>query len=129
MLLDYCAGRLDPAAQVLLEDHLENCRDCQDFCDAQTALWKTLDHCPAPQPDPAFDARLLAGLPRRQPWLAWVRGISWKPAIPAVAVLALYFVVIAPRAPVPPQTGPDTQQVEQALADLDMLQQLKLDAR
>ena len=54
--------------------------------------------------------------------------LSWKPVLPAAAVLAAYFVVVTPQPPPQQQlvAGADVQEVEQTLQDLEMLQQLKL---
>ncbi|WP_321471730.1 hypothetical protein [uncultured Paludibaculum sp.] len=135
VLMDYCAGHLDRQSQEILELHIANCLHCKEFCADQRAVWKTLDVWrPAPL-DPGFDARLFALIQERPGWttrvVSWLREVSWKPAIPAAALLTAYFVIVAPMPPAPriTQTRAEVQQVEQALADLDMLQQLKLSDR
>lgn len=127
VLLDFCAGRLAPADQATLEEHIDNCLACKEFCDGQLTVWEALDSWEAEPVSRSFDTRLLAALPRRSRLTAWFSGISWKPAIPVAAVLALYFSILTPR--VPPPVSSEVQQVEQTLADLDMLEQLKLSDR
>ncbi|MGC4048847.1 MAG: hypothetical protein QM757_04910 [Paludibaculum sp.] len=130
--MEYCAGRLDESQKVLLEEHIANCLYCQKFCDAQNAVWTSLEAWEPGPVDAQFDARLMARIEAPPTWRMtlrrWMGELSWKPVLPAAAVLAAYFVVVAPQ-PQPQQplvAGAEVQQVEQTLQDLEMLQQLKL---
>lgn len=130
VLLDYCAGTLDPARAAEFSRHLEGCVDCRRLVETQREVWSTLDRWTAAEVSPDFDARLYARIAREQAkpaWTAWFRPL-WKPALPlavACAVLAVGFLVRPPR---PVDNSPqvradkiDIEQVEQTLADLDML--------
>ncbi|MBN9663012.1 MAG: hypothetical protein J0H49_32740 [Acidobacteria bacterium] len=135
LLLEYCAGRLDESQKVLLEEHLANCLHCMEFCEKQNAVWKGLDAWDAGPVDTGFDARLMARIEARPTWRTtlrrWLGELSWKPVLPAAAVLAAYFVVVTPQPPPQQQlvAGADVQEVEQTLQDLEMLQQLKLSVK
>ncbi|MGJ5818697.1 anti-sigma factor family protein [Paludibaculum fermentans] len=132
LLMEYCAGRLDEGHKSLLEEHIANCLHCLEFCKEQQRVWTALDGWEPEPVDAGFDARLMARIEARPAWQStwrrWLGELSWKPVLPAAAVLAAYFVVMMPQ-PQPQQplmAGAEVQQVEQALQDLEMLQQLKL---
>ena len=81
-----------------------------------------------------FDRRLYARIAREAPpsWLTrcreWLGGISWKPALPAAALVATWILLVAPLTPPPAevQDRVETQQMAHTLEDLDMLQQIDL---
>ncbi len=131
-LVEYCAGRLDEQHKALLEEHIANCFFCIEFCTEQQRVWSALDAWEPAPVDPRFDARLLARIEARPTLMTkvrqWLGEISWKPVLPAAAVLAAYFVMVTPQPPAqqPLMAGAEVQQVEQTLQDLEMLQQLKL---
>lgn len=138
LLLDFCARRLDPARTSALEAHLVHCPSCRRFCEAQRALWNSLDSWKLSDPGWDFNHRLrqrLAHQASARRWLCrlrpWKSSISWKPAIPLVAAFALWLVVFPPasrRSPTPPALSQD-EQIERILEDVDMLRQLPLEAR
>jgi anti-sigma-K factor RskA len=76
-----------------------------------------------------FDRRLYARLNERrsavQRLQGWLGGVRWQPAMPAAAVVAAYALLMAytPQSTVQERAAPH---VEQALDDLDMLQQLPI---
>jgi|WetSurMetagenome_2_1015567.scaffolds.fasta_scaffold239696_2 hypothetical protein len=135
-LLDFCAGRADSR----LTRHVEGCPACAKYCDEQMRLWSLLDVWTVEPPAEVCDAHLLTRLQAAErPGLrsllrGWLAGISWKPAIPAAALFAVWVAFTTPApAPVPVHTvttpAAQTVEAEQAastLEDLEMLQQLKL---
>jgi anti-sigma factor RsiW len=139
ILVDYCAGTLDPARVDEFVQHFQTCDGCRRAVEAQREVWGVLDGWTPPQVSPDFDARLYARIAREgaaPQWKRWLRGVLhpagphpfWKPAVglaAACAVLAVGFLV---RTPNPVDTSKqiradnvDIEQVEQTLADLDML--------
>lgn len=138
LLLDYCARKLDPARSAALEAHIEICPSCRQFRDAQRLVWDSLDSWEVSDSGWDFNRRLRQRLEEEDAapqWLdnlrAWHSGISWKPAIPLAAALALWLAVFPPysqnntSSPNPPQG----EQLERVLEDVEMLRQLPLEAR
>ncbi|MBI5083415.1 MAG: zf-HC2 domain-containing protein [Acidobacteria bacterium] len=134
LLLDYCARRLDPSRRAALEAHIGLCPSCREFSQAQRLVWEALDAWDSSGGAADFDRRLYQRISeeRKPPWAdrltAWTAEISWKPALPAAAALALW-VTFFPVRPTEEAEGFErvaAEQVEGALEDLDMLQQLKL---
>jgi len=142
LLLDYCAGRLDADRSRVFEAHMAVCPVCRCMCDEQQLVWNSLDQWEARTDESAFDRCLrerLEGEPPRG-WLGqvreWCAGISWKPALPVVAGLALWMVLYTPPTAAPQLDAslmkPDVvkaEHVERVLEDVDMLAELKLTAR
>ncbi|SRR5712691_13209791 len=139
ILLDYCAGTLEPARAAEFAAHIEACDGCRRVVEAQRAMWGALDGWTPVEVSPDFDARLYARIAQEQaapPWRRWLRAIFrpsvpypfWRPAVglaAACAVLAVGFLV---RVPNPGDTSKqiradnvDIEQVERTLEDLDML--------
>jgi len=134
LLLDYCARRLDPARRAALEAHIGLCASCREFSQGQRLVWDALDAWDSSSNAGDFDRRLYQRISEedRPAWAdrlaAWAAEISWKPALPAAAALALWMILFPVRAPEEPE-GVErvaAEQVEGALEDMDMLQQLKL---
>jgi anti-sigma factor RsiW len=139
LLLEYCAGTLDPVQAAVIEEHTRDCGECRRLVDAQRSVWQGLDAWKPIEVSSDFDARLYARIAQVQaePW--WYR--AWKPAlsIAAVAAMAAFLIVgrtetkvTVPVAPAvqaqhgaqqsPHQAGRiDIQEVQQALDDLDVL--------
>jgi anti-sigma factor RsiW len=98
LLLDYCARRLDGARAAALEAHMEQCPACREFRDGQKLVWETLDAWDVSENNWGFERRLRERLEEEgEPqWVyemkGWARGISWKPAIPLAAALAVWMV-------------------------------------
>jgi hypothetical protein len=138
LLLDYCARKLGPAPAAALEAHMEQCASCREFRDTQRVVWDSLDAWEVSDSGWDFNRRLRQRLEEEDAapaWVgelrAWKSGISWKPAIPLAAALALWLAVFPPSAPNSsdqPAASQD-QQIERVLEDVEMLQQLPLEAR
>jgi hypothetical protein len=149
LLLEYPTGRLDPAVQAILEEHVAVCFDCQQAIEAHSAVWEALD---AWEPAPVsvdFNRRLWQRIDqaeanrgfdlgrfdlRRFDLSRWFN-VSWKPALPVAAALLLVvgtFMFQHPHELLPIQsvavpngvTLTEVDQVESALDDLQLLQQL-----
>lgn len=135
-LLSYLDRQLDPDTMDVLERHLSVCPDCTRVVEAQRAVWKALEQWEPIAVSADFDERVMARIAAEQrPWWRLVlefpvsgSGGWWKPAMPlAAACLALVAVSVwrGPLAPVPvAMDSAEVQQVEDVLADVDMLQQL-----
>jgi hypothetical protein len=135
ILMDYCAGILDPIRAAELETHFHECARCKMLADAQRKTWAVLDLWNPVDVSPDFDAKLygrIAAEAREPLWRRLLRpagsGWLWKPLFPLAAagmVLALAFLMRAPEANTPPASSSveriDLQQVEQALDDMDLL--------
>jgi hypothetical protein len=145
VVIDYCAGTLDPCRTAEFESHLEHCDDCTAMVAAQRDVWKSLDRWgqvnALPEVSPDFDARLYARIAQEQAgsaWKQWLRsmmpatpGTVWKPAISMAALGAMLAVGLAVHAPKPSQNMQvesnradihvDIEQVANALDELDLL--------
>jgi anti-sigma factor RsiW len=125
ILLQYCAGTLDPDRALEFEQHAAECAECGRQVASQRALWQTLDQWTPAAISPDFDARLYARIAQEGAaplWKKWfVRG--WKPALVTAAAGAAIVVGLFVRQPQPPSRTDivDIDQVEHALEDLDML--------
>ena len=125
ILLEYCAGTLDPDRALEFEKHAAECAECGRQVASQRALWQTLDQWTPAEISPDFDARLYARIAREEAaplWKKWfVRG--WKPALVTAAAGAAIVIGLFVRQPPPPSRTDmmDIDQVEHALEDLDML--------
>lgn len=143
-LLDFSARKLDAVQHALVERHLAACASCAALVRSQQAVWDALDEWDRIEISPDFNRRLydgIAGEERRNPLSRWAAQVasrwtplSWRAAVPAVAVCAAFVVALVvqpPRPWVEPATGPaspsiekiDVEQVERALEDLEMLRQ------
>jgi len=145
-LLAYCAGKLEPGAEVILETHIKACPQCRAFCEGQGTLWKALDVWEAPAVSADFDRRLYGRI-EAEGSLSWwdrlvrpLRPMLIRPVLlrPTFAVAAACVIVTAGfllESPnrvgtVSPQ-GPaaeviEVEQVERALDDLEMLREFSL---
>ena len=137
VLMDYCAGALDPAKAAEIDGHIRECAECRELVDAQRSLWQTLDAWEPIEVSRDFDARLYARIAQAdaEPWYFRM----WKPVLSVAAVAAMAAVMIAVRPGVkvepikveaPATRSSDTsaqveqiniQEVQQALDDLDLL--------
>ena len=140
ILLALAAGRLTPADREAFELHMAECAECRRLADAQQSVWGALDAWKPPTVSEDFDRRLLARISAdaRRPW--WrPEWFSWKPALPVAAgcaVLLCVFLLHEPAFPGSEGAVPapvvqtqdaqkvDVDQVERALDDMDMLNQL-----
>jgi anti-sigma factor RsiW len=125
ILLEYCAGTLDPDRALEFEKHAAECAECGRQVASQRALLQTLDQWTPAEISPDFDARLYGRIARAEAaplWKKWfVRG--WKPALVTAAAGAAIVIALFVRQPQPPSRTDivDIDQVEHALEDLDML--------
>lgn len=125
ILLEYCAGTLDPDRTLEFEKHAAECAECGRQVAWQRALWQTLDQWAPAEIPQDFDARLYARIAREEAaplwkrWFAW----GWKPALLMAAACAAIVIGLFVRQPQPPARTDtvDIDQVEHALEDLDML--------
>ncbi|HEY4363248.1 MAG TPA: zf-HC2 domain-containing protein [Bryobacteraceae bacterium] len=128
VLMDYCAGALDPARAAEFEGHIRECAECRELVDAQRSLWQTLGEWKPIEVSRDFDARLYARIAQAdaEPWFYRM----WKPvlSIAAVATAAAVMFAVRPAVRVEPPAGPaaqveqiNIQEVQQALDDLDLL--------
>ena len=125
ILLEYCAGTLDPDRALEFEKHAAECAECGRQVASQRALWQRLGQWTPAEISPDFDARLYARIARAEAaplgkwWFAW----GWKPALITVAAGAAIVIGLFVRQPQPPSRTDtvDIDQVEHALEDLDML--------
>ena len=74
LLLAYCARRLDPETQIVLERHMAVCPACRKFQAGQETVWQALDAWEAMPVSADFDRRLyrrIEGESARTSW--WLR--------------------------------------------------------
>ena len=140
LLLEYAAGRLDPARSALLERHMQSCARCAAFRTEQTELWNALD---AWEPEPvslSFNRTLwqridaIAAEPWHRRLIDSLRFGAWKPALPlaaAVCVITAGFLLDHANAPRPNSVAgasgvsiTEADQVEKTLDDFQLLRQL-----
>lgn len=141
LLMDYSAGRLEGRALSQIEAHLEGCPACRDFAMAQGRVWSALDVLPGMTASAKFDESLQARLTAMEAeaggWKERLRrALAWRPALPIAATAAAAAVFFTygdsgksndPRTPIDPQANMqmvDAEQVERALDDLEMLNEL-----
>jgi anti-sigma factor RsiW len=139
-LLSYFDRRLDPDLTEALDRHVAICPDCARLTEAQRAVWDALEQWEPVAVSADFDARVMARIAAEPPSLPWWRrwfaapslpAAWWKPAMPlAVACVAVMAVAVW-RGPIsdnaslaPSMDTAEAQQVEDVLADLEMLRQL-----
>jgi len=138
ILVDYCAGTLDPGRAAEFEKHSEECADCRRLIEAQREVWERLGGWKPGAVSPDFDSRLYARIAQEEAaprWSQWRRFLQpaapysiWKPVLPlaaACAVLAIGFLIRMPNsrdgAKQVSAENVDIEQVEKTLEDLDML--------
>jgi hypothetical protein len=137
LLVEFCAGSLDPARASELETHIASCTECRELVDGQRALWETLECWTPPAVSPDFNLKLFGRIAAEEQsgWRKWLPGVFrpavpysiWKPAalVAACAVLVVGFLVRPAQAPdAVAQVDAekvDIEQVANALEELDML--------
>lgn len=132
VLMDYCAGKLDPRAAAALQEHLAVCVDCRRWAESQRAVWAALDAWVAPPVSAGFDRRLYEALDKQER-PAWWR-LHLRPALSLAGISVLAFGLLLTRSPKPvivPQQQAladtlDPDRLEQALDDAEMLSQLSV---
>jgi hypothetical protein len=127
LIVGYGARTLDPATEAAFERHMDSCAACRELTAAQKAVWAALDDAawPALGISADFDRRLFRRIGQSDNRRWW-----WRALVPATLCLALgaMFLFRQPdpvRAPqAPPQPTLQIEQVEHALDDMDLLNQL-----
>ncbi len=121
ILMDYCAGTLDPGKAAQMETHTRQCPDCRALVEAQNAVWESLDAWTPVEVSRDFDSRLYARIASEQSgpsWLRWWRRLSqpatpyawWKPMVSmavagAIVSMALIVHPVEHTASLPPKSG------------------------
>ena len=149
LLLAYCAQKLDPETQTLLERHLAACPACREFQAGQQAVWQALDAWEAVPVSADFNRRLYRRIEEEAAHASWWSRLARPframfeaplmsrsvPLAAAACLLVLAGVILqqpnnvtvseesAERAE---SIQPD--QVERTLDDMEMLRQFKLNA-
>ena len=132
-LLDYVAGKLNAETRVQFELHLAACPSCREFAGGQQSVWQALDAFEPAAISPDFDRKLYARI-EKQP-LSWWKRLTqpiFQHALPigavaGVVMMAGIFLSRPPEAPVAPATkvaqveAVPTEQLENALDDMEML--------
>lgn len=117
------------------EEYLRASPECRQLFEAQQAVWRAMDDWSAPEPSPAFDARLFAQIEAergRRSWFERSMGGFRLPLAAALAGLLLAAGTVlrqqtpaSPEAPmtvaVEPPESQYVQQINRALDDLEML--------
>lgn len=144
VLLDYTAGRLDPAKAAMFERHADQCAHCAALRAAQAAIWRCLDEWkPAPVSE-GFNRELWRRIDAdAEPasWIdEWEKGLAramdfsfWKRAAPLAVAIALVVTAFMfdhsgsrsmkqanTTAPII-VTASDADQLERALDDIQLL--------
>ena len=131
LLLDYTAGRLDPAGAARLRTHATTCPECDGFLRAQTVVWKALDEFTAPPPTSDFNRAVWRriGAATADTWLTRLLQIC-RPLVPltAAAVLIAAGFVYDHKPASLTITVAEAEQVQHTLEDLQMLQKLNASA-
>lgn len=139
LFLDYASHSLPEDKVADLELHMASCADCMRVATAQRTLWNTLDSWQPPPIAEDFDQRLYARIAQdgARPWYRrWfdAGNLNWpvRPAMPVGAACAALLAAFLFRDPVftakqelsVQSKHVDIEQVERALDDIDMLNQL-----
>ncbi len=118
LIVGYSARTLDPSTALAFERHLDSCAACREAAVLQRAVWTALDEWHALPVSPDFDQRLSARIADTNN-RAWWR---WRFLLPITACAALWGVLLVRQpAAAPP---PPIEQVQHALDDMDLLNQL-----
>jgi hypothetical protein len=136
LFIAYAAQTLPPATSLALERHLSSCDECCRLAEAQKLVWSALDAWEPQHISSDFDRKLYARIAaeERRPWYyRIIENWSLRPAIPVAAacvvVLAGYLLRETPPTPNPEpriavENRVDIEQLERALDDIDMLNQM-----
>jgi anti-sigma factor ChrR (cupin superfamily) len=135
-LLAYTAGKLDGRIRLALASHVESCAGCREFVRGQNAVWGALDLWEAAPVSADFDRRLYQRIAQQVSWwdmlLAPLRP-AYRHALPVAAAAGVVLMAVAlmgrpsaPAASPAPTSQVETlqpDQVEHALAEVEMLDQ------
>ena len=147
LLLAYCARKLDPETQLIVERHLAACPACREFQAGQEAVWQALDAWEAMPVSPDFNRRLYRRIEEEaahaswwsrlaRPFRAMVEAPLMSRSVPlaaAACLLVLAGVILQQpnNVTVSEESAERTEaiqpdQVERTLDDMEMLRQFKL---
>jgi anti-sigma factor RsiW len=149
LLLAYCARRLDPETQSVLERHMAVCPACCEFQKGQQTVWNALDAWEAMAISSDFDRRLYRRVAEEEARASWwarltrpiqpvFEGALLSRGVPAVAALCLLVLaaIIAERpgkVSIPDDATAEARvesilpdQVERTLDDMEMLRQFRI---
>jgi anti-sigma factor RsiW len=146
LLLAYCARKLDPETQGILERHLAVCPECRNFQKSQETVWQALDAWEAMPVSADFDRRLYGRIEEEQAHSAWwslvarFRAVVVVPlisrSVPVAAAACLLMLagvilegpnhVTAPEDVAERIESIQPDQVERTLDDMEMLRQFRL---
>lgn len=131
----HAAGQLSAPETAAFDAHLRECAECRGAAEQYRTVWGALDEWPGVPVSDDFDRRLHARIAAAdaEPW--WTvpsMHISWRPAISVAAACAAVLIIFLLQGPfLATWTGTQTvqqkvdiDQVESALDDVDMLNQL-----
>lgn len=84
VIVDYCAGKLDPDTTATFERHADSCAACSSVVAEQRTLWAALDEWHEMPVSPDFDHKLFQQIAeadsggRRSPlpWFRWRRALK-----------------------------------------------------
>jgi anti-sigma factor RsiW len=145
LLLDSCAGRLDPQPASELAMHIASCPACEEWIRGHKQVWQALDVFEAEPVSAGFDDKLFERIARdedRKPWWSVFRPRRFafgRPAAASVLSLALASLLVLAalliERPRPPAVSPagaarveaiDADRIEKALDDVEMLRELSV---
>ena len=146
LLLAYCARKLDPETQILLERPLAVCPACREFQRNQETVWQALDAWDAMPVSSDFDRRLYRRIEEEKAHASWWSRLvaPFRPAfalptmsrgVPLAAAACLLVlagvimerpgnVVVSEESASIESIQPD--QVERTLDDMEMLRQFRV---
>lgn len=61
-LIDFIEHKLPQEKQLKLQDHLANCRSCQELCHRFSGIYNSLDEYPLPEPSAYFYSKIVTKL-------------------------------------------------------------------
>jgi anti-sigma factor RsiW len=136
ILLDHAAGKLNAGERAELDLHIETCSACREFAGGQQAVWQALEDWDPAEVSLDFNRRLQARIEQDVPWWKrWILPLNplFRHALPiaaAAGVMIMAGLVMNRPAVVAPAPAEKTaqvelqpDQVEDALADMEMLHQ------
>jgi anti-sigma factor RsiW len=140
LLLDYCAGELEPELEARLERHIATCGVCGEFARGQRAVWEALGAWEAAPVSTDFDRRLYQRIESQASWWDLLfrpfrprfRGVTLRRTLAATAVACLLMVAgaLLEHPAISPGPAPndmaqvDTVQPEQVERTLDAMEML-----
>jgi anti-sigma factor RsiW len=141
VLMDYCAGLLEPSTSAVLENHIAGCPACDAWVNAQRRMLAALDAWEAPPVSETFDRTLQERIRAEETAPRWWKRLAGLPSLrPALSLaLASLLVMVAFLLHPPKSQAPSTpaavhvetldpDRLEKALDDVEMLQQLNFAA-